>query len=160
MKPNILLVPYDGSAHAGDALRFACVVARTTDSRVVAVYVTRVPPSLPLLADIERLDRPGHAALRGACEVAARSGVDLNASLVRSRDVATGILTEARQVGADAIFMALNPRRRPWLRLLLARTARKVMRRAQCPVHINVLEAELEASDRVADAIRVIRHAS
>jgi nucleotide-binding universal stress UspA family protein len=128
-----ILVPYDGREEADAMLRFACevVVGRR---RVIALYVIRVPSTLPLDPLPASFDREGIRALDHAEAVAWHHGVSVETSLTRARNVADSIAGEAAEQGVDAIFMPLGKGRRPWQSLLLTPTVRAVMRKAPCPV--------------------------
>jgi nucleotide-binding universal stress UspA family protein len=130
-----VLVPYDGSEEADAMLRFACE-AVTGKRRVIALYVIRVPSTLPLDPLPAWFDREGNRALDHAEAVVGKGGVAIEAQLVRARDAAEAIVGEARELAVDAIFMPLNKQHGFWHSHLLSRTVRAVMRQAPCPVLI------------------------
>jgi nucleotide-binding universal stress UspA family protein len=134
-----LVVPHEGTAQDDAALRLACQTARGTGARVLVVAVTRVHPSLPLEGLPPSIDADARDALDHAAEIARGEGcLDvaslIEGRLVRARDVAEAIVAEAREVGAEAIYMALSYRRHPWQRWGTSRTLRAVLRHAPCRV--------------------------
>jgi nucleotide-binding universal stress UspA family protein len=152
-----LLVHHDGSSDADDLIRLA-FSAVAPGGRIVALAVTRVPPSLPLQGLPPEMDEPGRAALRRAWDVAWRSGREIELLLRRGRDLARVIVLEACRMDADAIVLALEPPRFPWLPLGLSRTARQVLRQAPCPVFLGYFPASgpLDSSRAIAEAERLL----
>ncbi len=132
MALRTILIPYDGSAQADDLLRLACEEVGG-DGRVVALYVTRVPPSLPLDPLPARVDAAGNDALDHAERVTRPYDGVVETRLTRARHVADAIVGEARETGADAIYMPLG-QGSIWRRWRRARAAWRIARRAPCRV--------------------------
>ncbi len=132
MAPGTILVLYDGSEPADDLLRLACE-AVGGEGLVVALYVTRVPPSLPLEGLPAATDAAGNDALDHAERVTRRYDGLVEMRLVRARRVADAVVGEAGEIGADAIFLPLA-RGSMWQRCRHAWTAWRIGRRASCPV--------------------------
>jgi nucleotide-binding universal stress UspA family protein len=126
-------VPYDGSAPADDMLRLACRIC-SERGRVVVVYMTRIPSSLPLDPLPAGVDARGDAALDQAEAVAAGFTVRVETWLTRVRKEFDAIVGEARLQEADAIFLPLWPWHHPWRRLRTGHLARQVARRVSCAV--------------------------
>jgi len=105
-------------------------------SRVVALAVTFVPPSLPLHGLPSHMDDRSQAILLRAGDIARRRGSGIETRLQRGRDAASVIVREARRLEASAIFLALEEPRFGWLRPMLPRPARQVIRLAPCPVFL------------------------
>jgi len=127
-----ILVPYDGSSQADDLLHLACEVVGA-EGRVVALYVTRVPPSLPLDPLPAHVDAAGNDALDRAERVMRRYDGIVETRLTRARRVRDAIVGEAGAIGADAIFLPLASGG-VWRRLRRAWDAWTVVRRAPCRV--------------------------
>ncbi len=132
MALRTILVPYDGSAQADDLLHLACQDVGN-GGRVVALYVTRVPPSLPLDPLPAHMDAAGNDALDRAERVTRRYDGLVETRLVRARRVADAVVGEARETGADAIYVPLASGG-IWRRWRGARVAWAVVRRAPCRV--------------------------
>lgn len=132
MTLKTILVPYDGSEQADDLLRLACAEVGG-EGRVVALYVTRVPPSLPLDGLPVRVDAAENDALDHAEDVTRRYDGVLETRLVRARRGVDAVVGEAREIGADAIFLPLASGG-VWRRWGHARAAWKIVRRAPCRV--------------------------
>ncbi len=157
-----ILAPYDGTAQDDDALRLTCDAVRGTGGRVVVLAVTPAPSSLPLRALPAEFDAAADEALDRTEDVARLQGIPIEGRLMRARDVAEAIVAEAREIGADAIYMALCHHRHPWGKRQLWRTGRAVERHAPCRV---VLDSSREAGAQDAAAVlsletyRAVRHA-
>ena len=162
MTPRTILVPYDGRPRADDMLRLACDVVPTVGGRVVAFAVTHVVRSLPLAGLPASIDRAGRDALTRARDLARHHGREIETHLMRSYDIAPAIIWEARDIQADAIFLAVERPRLSWLPLLLPGTARTVIRRAPCPVILGYFPAARapKASEVLAEAERLLSQAS
>ena len=156
-----VLVPYDGSAASDRMLRMACDAAAARGGRVVALALTQVHRALPLANLPPVFDEPGWRALFHAEEVAKQRGTSIEPRLRHTYDAGRTIVREAHALQADAIFLALKPPRFSWLPLRLGGTARTVMRGAPCPVILGHVHpaAELDATDALAEAERVLNHA-
>jgi len=128
MALRTILIPYDGSVQADDLLHLACQEVGG-DGRVVALYVTRVPPSLPLDPLPARVDAAGNDALDHAERVTRPYDGVVETRLVRARHVADAIVGEARETAADAIYVPLG-QGSMWRRWRRARLAWEVVRRA------------------------------
>jgi len=132
MALQTILVPYDGSAQADDLLHLACQEVGA-EGRVVALYVTRVPPSLPLDPLPARVDEMGNDALDRAERVTRCYDGIVETRLTRARHVADAIVGEARATEADAIYVPLE-RSGIWRCWRRARAAWRIARRAPCRV--------------------------
>ncbi len=127
-----ILVPYDGSTQADDLLHLACEVVGA-EGRVVALYVTRVPPLLPLDPLPAHVDAAGNDVLDRAEQVMRRYDGIVETRLTRARHVRDAIVGEAGEIGADAIFLPLASGG-IWRRLRCAWDAWAVVRQAPCRV--------------------------
>ena len=127
-----ILVPYDGSEQADGLLHLACQEVGN-DGHVVALYVTRVPPSLPREGLPARVDAAGQDARDHAERVTRRYDGIVETRLTRARHVADAVVGEARETGADAIYVPLT-RGGMWRRWRAARVAWEIVRRAPCRV--------------------------
>ncbi len=134
MALRTILVSYDGSAQADDLLHLACQEVGG-EGRVIALYVTRVPPSLPLDPLPAYIDAAGNDALDHAERVTRRYDGVVETRLTRARHVADAIVGEARATEADAIYMPLE-RSGIWRRWRRARAAWRIVRRAPCRVFL------------------------
>ncbi len=132
MALRTILVPYDGGEQADDLLHLACQEVGG-EGRVVALYVTRVPPSLPLDPLPVRVDAAGQDALDHAERVTRRYDGVVETRLTRARRVADAVVGEAAETGADAIYMPLT-RGGMWRRWRAAWRAWEIVRRVPCRV--------------------------
>lgn len=135
-----LLVPFNGDAAAGEALRAACALARPVSGSVVALYVVRVPRQLPLTTQL-----PGAAAEVRAVEAAAErigqaNGVSVWFEWVFARAVAPAVVDVAEELGVDEILLGLSRRQRLPIWLWPWSTAAQILANARRPVLVRVAE--------------------
>jgi nucleotide-binding universal stress UspA family protein len=136
MPLGTILVLYDGLAAADSMLSLAWETA-WRPRRIITLYVTRVPASLPLAPLPHWFDEDGQVALDRAEAIAHRRGFEVEPWLIRTRHPAKAILEVAHQCEVDAIFVPLlSWTRHPWRRLRSVITARALARTAFCPVLI------------------------
>ena len=147
-----LLVAYDGSPMSEAQLHLACRSADNIGAAVRVLHVIElsrhIPLDVPLPADSQaRVD----AILDRAERIVGRYGVRAQLAVDRARSVGEAVVTDAREVGARAIFIGLRDRNRPGAALMLSATLRHVLQHAPCPVQIGYLPAglpeELAADD-------------
>ena len=128
-----ILILYDGSDAADRLLTMACETVWTT-GRVMPMYVTRIPPTLPLAPLPHWYDYEGQRALDRAEAVAWRHGREVDTWLVHSREPVDAIASVARDCAADAIFLPLCGWRHPVWHIRSTLQAEAVARIAPCPV--------------------------
>jgi hypothetical protein len=133
MTLRTILLAYDGTEATDAMLRLACQMLGTR-GRIIALYATRIAPTLPLDPLPAWIDQPGDAAVDHAEAVAATFDVRIETTLTRVRQVADAVIGEARAQEADAIFLPLGSWRHPLRRLRAAYTAWMVRRYAPCQV--------------------------
>jgi nucleotide-binding universal stress UspA family protein len=134
MALGTILVLYDGLEAADSMLSLARETA-WRQRRIIALYVTRVPASLPLAPLPDWFDEDGRVALDRAEAMARLRGFEVEGWLIRTRQPANAILSVARQCEVDAIFVPLQSwTRHPWRRLRSVVIARALARTAFCPV--------------------------
>jgi nucleotide-binding universal stress UspA family protein len=150
MALGTILVPYDGSEPADAMLRLACR-AIGKGGQVIVVYMTRIPPSLPLDPLPDWIDAEGNAALDHAEAVAASLGVTIETWLTRVRHTVDAIVGEARIQEVDAVFLPLWSWRHPWRRLRAIRAARAVVRQVSCAVLLGAYVQGAGQAARAAD---------
>ena len=129
-----VIVPYEGGALCEDALRLACELARD-GTRVTAVYVVRVPPSMPIGAE-EAEEGVGREMLKRAEAIGRELGADVETYLAKAPEVAEGINETAATLHAEAIVMSLRHKHAPGETLVLSHTASRILRHAPCRVLI------------------------
>ena len=129
-----MIVPYEGGSLSEDALRLACDFA-ADGSHVTAVYVVRMPPSMPIGA--EGADEElGRETLRRAEAIGRELGASVETYLAKAPEVAEGINETAATLDADAIVMSLRHKHAPGETLILSHTASRILRHAPCRVLI------------------------
>jgi nucleotide-binding universal stress UspA family protein len=136
--PQRILVPFDWSAPAYQALEEALALAKPSSARLTLLYVLHLPPRAaasvaPYMAAIEdRIGQTLDALLRRIHD----AGVEGRGLLERGVPWQK-IVDVARAIRADLIVMGTHGRSR-LLRLLLGSVAVSVRRRAPCPVRLSV----------------------
>jgi nucleotide-binding universal stress UspA family protein len=144
-----ILVPTDFSAHADEAFRAACTLARATGAEVVVFHVAHPPVVAseggPLLAGsgdggtanvwdrFHKLQPPN-------------PGVRVeHVTIVADRPTAAHILEVLDKAGCDLIVMGTHGR--SWLRhRLFGSVTEEVVRRAHCPVMVVKAPAHMAAA--------------
>jgi len=133
MALGTILLLYDGSESADALLRLACQMIDAR-GRLIALYTTRIPASLPLDPLPTWIDQDGNEALDRAEAVASARNVAIETRLTRVRRPVDAIIAEARECEATAIFLPQPSWRWPVRRVRAMFTARSVPRRTACPV--------------------------
>lgn len=154
-----ILVPYNGTPSGDDVLHLAFDAARSHDGRVVVLALTEVHPAIRLVDLPSIFDEEGWGALERANTVARERGLVIECRLCRTHDAGKAIVSEARRIQADAIFLALKTPRFSWLPPRLGARARTVMRLAPCPVVLGSTRrtGQLRESEAVGEAERVLK---
>lgn len=136
-----ILVPTDGSATAQRAVDHALSVAERFDAEVRAIFIVdeglfetplagRGLDQEELLSDVEER---GRAFVEQVAEAAASRGIDAKGILRRDKEIARGILGNARDADVDLIVMGTHGRS-GLQRFLLGSVAERVLRGADMPV--------------------------
>ena len=129
-----IVVPYEGGTLSEDALRLACGLAGD-GTPVTAVYVVRMPPSMPLGAEGAD-EEAGRETLKRAEAIGGELGAAVETYLAKAAEVAEGINETAATLDADAIVMSLRHKHAPGETLVLSHTASRILRHAPCRVLI------------------------
>jgi universal stress protein A len=134
-----LLVPFDFSADARAALELAVELAPRLAAELHLVHV--FTPTAKGRREIER-------ALAGVANGIRGAGSTVDASLVKSRSVADGILQRASELRAAVILMGTHGWTAP-RHAVLGSVAERVLRNAECAVlTIRADREEGSAADR------------
>ena len=135
-----ILVAYDGSEHATEAVTYAADLACRYQASLLILFVDQpVVVELPAgeaLANSERIAQIRASIerdLAAAQSTARAAGVTQVDSLVQRGNPVTEIVNRATQGGFDLIAMGTHGRR-GLSRVLLGSVAENVLRRAPCPV--------------------------
>jgi len=126
-----IVVPFDGSPASERALVSACQVLVEPTDVVEVIYVGRVPPQLPIDADVPAARVRAAAAFARAEAIAARQDAPLVEVLVTARAIGPGIVAAAH--GCDLLLMGQRARRLAF-RLPGQRVLRYVLAHAPCQV--------------------------
>jgi len=134
MLPKRLLVGFDGSKESEKALDAAVDIAKASGGQLVVQHVVSVGPEAYEvgMVDVDALEAQLGKMLDDAVERARQYGVAATKVLSRG-DVASTILREAEQRGADLIVVGSLGRGR-MARLLMGSVADKLVRAAPLPV--------------------------
>jgi nucleotide-binding universal stress UspA family protein len=133
-----ILVPTDFSAHADEAFRAACALARATGAEVIVFHVARPPAVISEGGAL--LTQPGEAPTNlwdrfgelqsGDPRVRVQHEV-----IMADRPSAAHILEILDKLGCDLIVMGTHGRR-GWRHVLFGSLTEDVVRRARCPVMV------------------------
>ncbi len=104
-----ITVPFDGSPASERALAFACQSLTDPTDEARAVYVVRVPPQLPMGAELPAAQVRAADILARAEALADRYHASLTTLLVMARAVGPGLVAAAE--GGDLLVIGQRPRR-------------------------------------------------
>jgi nucleotide-binding universal stress UspA family protein len=127
-----ILVPFDGGAAAEYALDVACTTAAIDGDEVCAAYVIRVPPQLPINADLPTEHAHVEHVFERAQAIADRYHAALTTITVEARQLGPAIVEAAQ--GCDCVMIGQQARRRFVRRLRFGRTLRYIVAHAPCQV--------------------------
>ena len=139
-----ILVPTDGSAHSGRAVKSAARLARTCRASLTIFHA--IPPyRTPYVAEgmnyawptetqyLKSTDRQARKVLAKARAIASRNGVAARTLQAYEDDTSRAIIAAARKTRAGLIVMASHGRR-GLEKLLLGSETQKVLARTKLPV--------------------------
>lgn len=150
-----IVVPFDGGAASEYALEMACRAAGDGGDEIHAVYVSRIPPQLPISAEVPGERAHAERVFARAQVIADRYRADLITTLVQAREIGPAIVGAAE--GCDAIMIGPRPRRRLFGRFLFGRTVRYVLTHASCQVLIGYEPAATATSAAAPDFHLLVR---
>jgi nucleotide-binding universal stress UspA family protein len=134
-----LAVPVDGGQPSMYALELACGAAAQAGDEVRAIYVVRVPPQLPIGAELPAERARAEAVLEQAATVAACHDVPITTVVIQARRTGEAIVEAARDC---ACLMVGQPEHRHVLaRWLGGRTLRYILAHAPCQVLVSYAPA-------------------
>jgi nucleotide-binding universal stress UspA family protein len=134
MKPPTILLSYDFSPAADEALRWVTELQSLAHGQTVVLHVVDAIPLISTaeggIAPLDPIVDDAEAALRGVVE---RAGIEAQARVVLESGVGPVVVEIARSMGADLIAMGTHGR--GFLgRLMMGSVAEYVLRNAQTPV--------------------------
>jgi basic amino acid/polyamine antiporter, APA family len=139
------LVPVFGTDVSAHALRAAARLVGP-EAKVHAVYVLTVPPQLSLEAGLEEEEELGRSVLEAARLTGRRAGVDVQISLIRTRNPGKALVDEAQRRHGDVIYVdAVNA---PLTERALGPTISYLLAKRPCRVVV-----EIDPSARTAQAV-------
>lgn len=138
MKKQRVMVAVKDIESVPGLMDLACRLARGMQAELIALHVVEVPKDvLDLSAESPVLDQAGREVLDRAREVACKEHGEPSMYLLRARDTAGAIVSEAEEQDVDLIILSYHPKN-PLADILLGSTARYVARHAPCRVIFEV----------------------
>lgn len=137
MKKQRVMVALKNIESVPSLMDLACRVARGMEAELIALHVVEVPDVLDLSAESPILDQAGRELLDRAREVACKEYGQPSMYLLRARDTASAIVSEAEDQEVDLIILGYHPKN-PLADIFLGSTARYVARHAPCRVIFEV----------------------
>ena len=134
-----ILVPFDGGAAGEYALDVACTMAAIDGDEVCAVYVIRVPPQLPMSADLAAEHACAEQLFERAHAIADRYPAALTTMVVQARHLGPAIVEAAQD--CECIIFGQRARHRFVRRWLGSRTLRYLVAHAPCQVLVGYAPA-------------------
>jgi len=128
-----ILVPVSADVSSEGAAELACRLGASQKAEITLVSVVEVPFTLPLNAPLREQYAKGEEALRTAEFIVRQHGLPAHRKSIPARYAWGGILNLARQEAVDAIVMSAG-HGEPSAPDGLSRTARELIKRAQCEV--------------------------
>jgi APA family basic amino acid/polyamine antiporter len=129
-----VLVPMKLGDVGEEMVATAVALAKERDATVEALFVVRVPRRFPLEGPLPPdVEARALASLDEAQALGAENGVEVTATVVRSRDIGPAIIEEATRRDVDLIVLGSAPRWRRQSRFW-SPTVDYVLRRAPCEV--------------------------
>jgi len=146
-----ILVPMKLGLIGEEVLATGIKLAEEQGARLTALHVIRVPLDLPLDAELAEREETATASLAEARLLGSEHGVEVEAKVVRARELGPAIVDTAAKDGADVILMGSAPRWRRQSRFF-SPTVDYVLRRAPSEVMVvaypqGVLEEEEEVEE-------------
>lgn len=128
-----ILVPVSPDLSSEGAAELACRLGASQKAQITLLFVVEVPFTLSLNAPLREQFAKGEEALRTAEFIVRQHGLPARRRSVPARYAWGGILNVARQESVDAIVMSAG-HGEPSAPDGLSRTARELIKRAQCEV--------------------------
>jgi YVTN family beta-propeller protein len=128
-----ILVPTTEHVISERAVELACRLGELQKAEIVLAYVVEVPFTLALSVQMPEEEARGQEALRMAQVIVAQHGLPVRTRIVPHRYAWGGILHLAQEERVDAIVMSAG-KAHPGLTEGIGRTAREVVKRAECEV--------------------------
>ncbi len=135
-----ILVPIIEGVYSERAVELACRLGERQNAHLILLHVIEVPYTVPLDAPLPELEERGRRALETARFIAVQHGFKPELHLIRHRSASEGILSVARQSGADQIVMGIGLKKTSYGEGI-GRTVREVLRRADCEVIVSKVPA-------------------
>ena len=133
MPVKSILIAVNDTPVTEELVRVSCKIAKLEKAKVYIVYVFEVPRALPLDAEISEEFEKGDLVLEKAAAVAEEFGLEPETDIIQARAAGTGIVDEARDLGADLIAVGMNTK--PKLGdYIFGSTVNYVLDRAPCQV--------------------------
>src|SRR5690348_4881631 len=98
-----VIVVFSEDIHSEHMMLLAARLARRERAELLAAYVIEVPHTLPLTAEMETEHRAALDVLATADAIGLKNDVEVNTEIVRSRQVAQGVLELAKRKDARLI---------------------------------------------------------
>lgn len=137
MRKQKVMVALKNIESVPSLMDLACRVAKGMQAELIALHVVEVPDALDLSAESPILDQAGKQLLDRARQVACREHGEPSMYLLRARETAKTIVSEAEEQDVDLIILGYHPKN-PLADILLGSTAQYVARHAHCRVIFEV----------------------
>lgn len=137
MKKPRVMVALKSLEQVQDLMDLACRVARGMGAELVAIHVAAIPAALDLGAESAVLDQPGNEILASARRSACEQFGQVSTQLIRAREVAQTIVSEAEEQQVDLLLLGYH-HKSSLAEILLGDTAQYVARHARCRVIVEI----------------------
>lgn len=131
-----LILATDGSEHSENAMKEAITLAKTCNTKIIALSVVDLNPEYEALAPkaVEKAETDAKDFVDNVKECASRESVACEPHVVRGHDAARAIIEEAEKLKGDMIIMGRHGRKKGVKKLLLGSVTSSVVSNAPCKV--------------------------
>jgi nucleotide-binding universal stress UspA family protein len=133
-----IVVPHDYGPEADYALEWAAALIRSAGGTLILLHVILYPPPpvkrMPMIPALRPTEDPDDS-MRALREAADRHGVNAEVDVFETSDAGAGIVTRAKELGADLIAMgAPGTGHGGFYRAIMGSVVDQVVWHASCPV--------------------------
>lgn len=132
-----VLVVFSQEIHSEHVMSLAARVARRERAQLLAAYVIEVPHTLPINAEMAAEHREALGVLQVAESIARANNVEINTEVVRTRQVAAGVLELAKHAQVHLIVLG-SYREGKYTGAPLGRAIEVIAAQANCDVLIGI----------------------
>ena len=128
-----ILVPVVGTGADEQAIRLACRLAKKNKTKIMAVHVITVKPTMPVDAEVESEIEKAENILDKMESAAEEEDYKIETDILQARDAGAAIIDESVEREADLILMGL-PYKTPFGEFSMGQVGPHLLKKAKCRV--------------------------